>query len=552
MSTMPGDLNLRDYLSVLRRRWLLVLVGILLGIGGGVAVIKMSPVSWSATTSVLVQPTELDTNNANGRTNEAINLDTEAQLVRSMVVARLVDEELDSSLTPRELAKKVSVGVPANTSVLTITYTDSSREGAVKGSQAFADAYLANRTEAAEQRLEERIEKLRTRISDLSDELKEVTAQLAEQPEGEKDSLLTTQRQLLVDQIQTSTSQLNPLITQEVVPGHVITAAQQPSRPDGLSKPIVLTSGLFLGLLIGICLAFARDRQDHHIRERRDLEQLGLDVLVNRFTLSDPTEMLCFQRASTESLRRLRNALLAVMPRHRGTLTVASASADVSGSATAACLATTLARSGIETVLVSANTHKDTLTGLHGLNDGPGLADVLRSGRPVVDCLHHVPGLPRLSVVPSGADGGLFSELLEAATLRPVIDELQQLADVVVLDVAPTSVNADSQTVVPLTRGLLLVTTAGVSTSDEVVDAMTQLRHVNASLLGSVVVEIAPPSRPRTGPSPHRREDDADAPADIRGDRPALPLVPAADQARDDAGVRPGDSVDRVTDARSA
>lgn len=551
MTTLAGDLHLKDYLAVLRRRWLLVLVGVLLGLGGAGAVIVISPVSWSATTSVLVQPTELDTNNANGRTNDAVNLDTEAQMVRSMMVARLADEELDSGLPPRELVKKVTVGVPANTSVLTITYKDSSRDGAVAGSQAFADAYLANRTAAAEERLQERIEKLRARIANLSDELKKVTAQLAEQPEGASDTLLTTQRQLLVEQIQTSTSQLNPLITQEVVPGHVITAAQQPTKPDGLSKPIVLTSGIFLGLLIGICVAFARDHQDHRIRERRDLEQLGLDVLVNRFTLSDPSEMLCFQRASTEPLRRLRNALLAVMPMHRGTVTVASASPDASGSATAACLATTLARSGIETVLVSANTHKDTLAGLGDVR-GPGLADVLRTGRAVVDCLHHVPGLPRLSVVPSGTDGGLFSELLEAATLRPALDELQQLADVVVLDVAPTSFNADSQTVLPLTRGLLLVTTAGVSTTDEVVDAMTQLRHVNASLLGSVVVEIAPPSRRRTGPSPHRRVDDADARADMRGDRPALPLVSAGDQARDDADVRPADSVDRVTDARTA
>ena len=60
-----------------------------------------------------MSPTGDDTNVTNGRTTSSINLDTEAQIVTSSVVASRADKALGSDKPPRELAKQVAVGVPA-------------------------------------------------------------------------------------------------------------------------------------------------------------------------------------------------------------------------------------------------------------------------------------------------------------------------------------------------------------------------------------------------------------------------------------------------------
>nr|WP_246280449.1 polysaccharide biosynthesis tyrosine autokinase [Nocardioides daedukensis] len=481
-------------MAVLRRRWLLLVCSPILGALIGVAILSLAPVSYSATTSVLAQPTGADTNSTNGRTSTEINLDTEAQLVRSSVVAQLAVEALGLDTSPRELVSDVSVGVPPNTSVLSITFTADSAEAARDGSAALAKAYLDNRRAVAEGQIKARVEGIRARIATLDAELAENARALRKLPSSADRTLLATQRDLLVQQLQTSSQELNPLTSASVDPGSVITEAQLPTNPTGVSAPIVMTTAVFASLMLGLGVAYARDTRDKRIRSPRDLARLDMDVIVGKFALTMPGETLGIRQRDAEQLRQVRNALLAVIPKHRGSLTVASATPGDTGAVMSTCLASALARSGVETILVSVSIHNDVVTEHFGLADETGLADVLNTGCPLIDSVHPVAGIPGLSVVPPGLDRVRFSELLQDATFGPMLHQLESLADVVVLDVAPTSVNADAQTIVPATTGLLLVTTAGVSTTDEVLDAVSQLRHVGASVLGTVIVE-----------SPHRQ-----------------------------------------------
>jgi Mrp family chromosome partitioning ATPase len=479
--------HLRDYVVMLRRQALPITVGVLAGLVLGIVATGLLPVSYVATTSVIVRPTLGDTNVENGRTSTAINLDTEAQVVTSSVVARIAAGSLGTDESVRALRKHVSVTVPANTSVLDISFRAGSPKAAVRGSKAFAAAYLQNRTALATDRLHQQAASLEQRIGQLNDTLRTTTVQLGK-AKGAHQVLLATQRDLLVSQIQASTSELDPLYTQEVDPGSVLSEAQVPRRPSGWNPMLVLVSSLFLGVTAGLCGAVARDRADVRVRTGSDLARLGVNVLVPTFDLAPDDEVKRRDRHSPEAMRQLRNVLLAVLPRDGGTLAVAATSAGDAGAATAASLAMTFARSGIETILVSANTHTDGVAELFDVDEGIGLSDVLRSGRSVLDAIHPVAQLDRLTVVPPGADGLLVSEQLEGHAVERVLRDLEKLAEIVVLDVAPMSVNADAQTVVTATHGLLLVATAGVTQIHEVDDALAQLTHVGANNLGAVVV----------------------------------------------------------------
>ncbi|QGN33902.1 hypothetical protein GJV80_14985 [Microlunatus sp. Gsoil 973] len=113
-----------------------------------------------------------------------------------------------------------------------------------------------------------------------------------------------------------------------------------------------------------------------------------------------------------------------------------------------------------------------------------------------------------------------------------MIRELAHLADVVVVDVAPTSRNADAQTLITTADGVLLVATAMKTTRDEILEAVDQFRHVSARVFGSVVVTV---NRERHSSTSHRGNDsDGSRPTKPTSTTPRTP-APESSGARHEA-----------------
>lgn len=484
------EATLKAYGPMLRRGWLLVAVGLLAGLGLGYVAMGLAPVRYTATTSVIVRPTALDTTTANGRTSGPVNLDTEAQLVTSSQVSNIAAVQLGGGQSAAELAQQVTVKVPANTSVLDISFEASSPSQAVTGAQAFAHAYLQNRTELARSDLNTQIQALEQQLATLRTQLRQVNHDLVNTDPGAKRDLLIVNKDLLVGQVRTITDQLNPLYTETIDPGGIITTAQMPTSPSGLNGTLLLLGGAVLGLLFGLVGAALRERADDRIRVPEDLSRHELLLLSKKIRLAHGAAVSRPGRPTSEPTRQLRNALLALLPERLGVVTVAATSSGDAGALTAANLATALATSGVRTILVGANTRSHALEKAFELPTAPGLAEALRSEQPVSQILRPVPGFDDLLVLPRG--DSLSSRLLESGRLDGVLEEVGEEADVVLLDVAPTSANADAQTVVTHTDGLLLVATSGVSRSRHVEESLRQLTQVNLTPMGVVLVSRLP------------------------------------------------------------
>src|SRR3954469_24112734 len=93
-----------DLFGMARRHWWLAVSLVVLGVLGAAQFTRMEPKVFESSTSVLVQPSGTDTNVVGGRTKGDINLDTEAQLVRSTAVASSAAKLLQSKQAPEELA----------------------------------------------------------------------------------------------------------------------------------------------------------------------------------------------------------------------------------------------------------------------------------------------------------------------------------------------------------------------------------------------------------------------------------------------------------------
>ncbi|GIH99088.1 Wzz/FepE/Etk N-terminal domain-containing protein [Planobispora takensis] len=269
--------DLADYAALLRRRWPIFLLCLLAGTGGGVALLSSTPPSYTASAHVLVTATGVQepTNQVTGRQREALNLDTEAQIAQSAVVARKAEKALKGDLDP------VDVNVPPNTSVLEISYTAADPNSAAAGASAYAQAYLAHRREAAAQALGVQLESFHDKLKQLDKGMTEVVAELPGLARGGAERTIALQRRsVLSRQIYNLTVKYDELRTVAVTPGSVISEAVAPDAPSAPSPPLYVGSGFMLGLLSGVALAWLRDRLDPGIRTVPDVMRLtGLDVV---------------------------------------------------------------------------------------------------------------------------------------------------------------------------------------------------------------------------------------------------------------------------------
>jgi capsular exopolysaccharide synthesis family protein len=132
-------------------------------------------------------------------------------------------------------------------------------------------------------------------------------------------------------------------------------------------------------------------------------------------------------------------------------------------SITAANLALTMAQEFHQRVLlVDADLRRPTIHHLFGINETPGLTDVLMGGATVEQALVDIPE-HHLTVLPSGLAPVHPAELLGSAGMRRVVDTLRTRYDRVILDMPPVGPLADVSIAAGMVDGILLIVRAGVT-----------------------------------------------------------------------------------------
>ncbi|MFI6508665.1 Wzz/FepE/Etk N-terminal domain-containing protein [Streptosporangium sp. NPDC050855] len=269
--------DLADYVSLLRRRRLAVLSMLLTGTGGGLTLLWLTPPSYTASAQVLVTPVgpQEQVNQVTARQREPLNLDTEAQVARSAVVAAKARGLFAGLPGPAE------VSVPPNTSVLEISCTAAAPAAAASCANAYSLAYLAQRRETATRALSAQLRTVLAKLKQVNASLTAVATALPGLGTGTSERALTLQRQnVLLRQVHALTARYDALRTVAVTPGSVIGPPVAPSEPRAPRPPLYLGSGLMAGLLCGVGLAWVRDRLDTTLRTAADVRRLtGLDAV---------------------------------------------------------------------------------------------------------------------------------------------------------------------------------------------------------------------------------------------------------------------------------
>ncbi len=440
-------MTLTQYLRVLRKQWLVVILLAMVGFGGAATYSYRQTPIYSAQTqlfvSVRTDPGISQLSQGSSFTQQRVK--SYVDIVTSPLIAEPVIKALRLPFTPEQLASQISASSPLDTVLLDIVVSDTDPLRA---------AAIANEVGA---------------------EFPRLVAQL-ERPFGQSASPVTvsvTRRAIA------STAPISPRI------------------------PLNLALGLIVGLGLGIGAAVLRDQFNTSVNGVSDVEKLTgavplgvvpYDAMASKQPLV--TEDQFGGRA--EAFRTLRtNLQFADVDDPPRVITISSA-LPAEGKTTTACnIALTLAQSGARVVLVEGDLRKPAVGKYLGISNAAGLTNVLAGQHELRDVLV---GYQRdtLAVLPSGPTPPNPSEMLGSQQMRQLLANLAAAYDVVIIDAPPLLPVTDAAVLAAAADGAILVIRHGKSRREEVERAAQALASVNAKILGTVL-NFAPRSKRRGG-----------------------------------------------------
>jgi len=482
-----------ELVGFLRRRWLLLITGFLLGAALVGAAVITRPFTYTATATVLVTPTGVDESAApaNGQgTRTGVNLDTEAKLVESIAVAERTKALLKTDRTTEALTAAVKAEIPANTSILRISFKARTAAGAQRGAQAFATAYLDHRRAVAAASLSNQVKSVQQQVTSLRAQLQTIVKKMAATSTKSPDRAFTqSQADVLTSQIAALTDRLSTLQSTTITPGGIIVNAAIPTAPTSPS-PVLLLVVAGAVLLFGmLALAVLRDRADLRLHTSAAVERrTGRPVLLNLARVA-PLELNAGSSGpgqEAREFRRLQNTLTAALPGQSRVVLVTAAAPGGSAALVATNLAGALGRGGSSAVLICSD--PASWTGAELVGAGPGLAEALTGTRTLADLLRPLPSAQTVRVLTQGNDTTRLAVRLQTAAAGTLLAAARELADWVVIELAAATSSADAQTLARWADAAIVVVEAGQTRYPDARDALNQLDQVGLHQLGCALV----------------------------------------------------------------
>jgi succinoglycan biosynthesis transport protein ExoP len=437
--------ELSDYLRTLRKRWIVILAAMLLGLASaaGGTILTTPKYEASALVFVNLQSAGSVTELAQGGAFVQNQVKTYAEVVNTPRVLASVIQTLRLDTTPQVLAQSITASAPLDTVNIEITVSDDSPADA---------AAIAN-------------------------------------------AVTTSFRQAVADITEPADGTPSP------VDVSVLREAIAPGAPVSPNVPLNLLLGAGVGLAVGIAVAILRDVLDTRIRSERDVQQVTSAPIIGGISF-DPDAVkrpLIVQddprSVRAEAFRTLRTNLQFLDSESSARSFVVTSSIPSEGkTTTSANLAIALADSGAQVVLIDADMRRPKVADYMGIEGAVGLSDVLIGRADLADVLQPW-GRGNLVVLPAGTVPPNPSELLGSRAMVALIRQLEAEFDVVLLDLPPLLPVTDAALVSKFTRGALLVVAAGRTHKGELGGAIGSLENVGAKVAG-VIMTMMPTKGP--------------------------------------------------------
>lgn len=492
-------MDVHEYLGVLRRGVVFIVLGVILGLLGGAAVQSMEGPSYSATSRDLV------TNKTSGDLNDWLQASSFTQsriasyvlVASSGLVLQPVIEDLGLQTTVEDLARQITVTAPPATFIIEITATAPTPELA----RDIANAVSAEFGDVVSNQLENGDPAAVTDATPAPSATPAVAAAPTPSP-----TTTTLPDGTVVP------------ISKPVAPVRIVNIEEAvlPTAPLPSNSGLLLIVGGVLGLAVGLLAASLREAFDRRVRGPKDIASVARipilgDIPADRAVWTTPLVARSGAGAPiAEAFRALRAHIDYVRARDGRHSFVFTAAGPRQGTTTiTANLAVALANTATSVVVVDADLRSSALSRLFGIHGALGLTEVL-AGRTTLDAALHSSDGGRLMVLPAGGRPSNPGELLATPTMREVLAELRRRFEVVLIDAPAISEVTDAAVLGSFDSSTLLVLAQGTTTRPRLEDALVLLASGGSAPIGIVLDEIPRRGLFRRG-APRRRDQFATA-----------------------------------------
>lgn len=438
-------LELSDYVRILRRHWLIVVAGALLGVIAGGAISLAIPRSYTATTQlfVAIQSTGTITELQQGNSFGQARVQSYIRTAKTPAVLQPAIDTLGLDVLPSELGERIDATADLNTVLISISASDDSPATSAAIAQAVGESLI------------------------------QVVERLESPTNG-----------------QTSPVRLS-----------VLTPAVAPVEPSAPNTKGNLAIGLLAGLALGLGVAILRSALDVKVRGEADVKKITSSAILGGIAFDEDAtrKPLLTQTPSlsprAESFRQLRTNLQFSHVSHSSKSVLVTSSLPGEGKSTTAInLAIALAQGGQTVALVDADLRRPMVGEYLGLERDAGLTTALVGTAPLEDLLRPW-GEDQLFVLTSGQIPPNPSELLGSDAMNRIIMRLESDFDAVIIDAPPLLPVTDAAVLSQRVGGVVLVVGSQQVKTTDLEKSLAALNMVEAELLG-IVLNLVPGKGP--------------------------------------------------------
>ncbi len=434
-------MELRDYLGVLRRRWLTVAIIALLALAAAAAATLMAVPQYTATTRLFfgVEGSGSAADLAQGSSFAERQMTSYAEVATSPLVLDPVIARLGLQMSSAEVATMITAIVPTETVILQLSVAN--RDGALAASIANA----------------------------IASQLSEAAASLS--PERSDGS--------------------------QAVRATILAPASVPVGRSSPNIPRNLALGLALGLLLGVGVALLRHILDTKVRSEQDVRSLTESPILGVIAFDDgvPSHPVIMREdprgAPAEAIRRLRTNMQFIGVAGQSHSIVVSSSVPGEGKSTTAInLAVSLADAGAKVLLIDADLRRPSVAEYLGLEGQVGLTTVL-IGKATVEDVVQPYADTTLDILPAGQVPPNPSELLGSPAMKSLLKVTSEIYDMVLIDSPPVLPVTDAAVLGRQVDGALVVAGMDRIHRPQLHETLDSLETAGCPIVGLVINKIA-------------------------------------------------------------
>jgi tyrosine-protein kinase len=471
--------QIREFARVLREQWWIILLCTILTAFAAAGYTSTQEKEYEASAKLLLQSDNLSSTIAGtgvGGVDPNRQTATDAQLLGSRVVAQRVAKQLKQVIP----AGAVHTSTNPDSNVLTVVARDRSPRRAARIANEFARQFIIFRRDMTRARYNSALRTVQTRLAQTRPGTADFGALSAQ----------VKQLKLLVS-LQTGDAQL---VQEATVPG-------SPVSPDPVRN---IALGLIFGALLGLGLAFLRDRLDRRVKNEDQLGELLPGVPVVGL-VPEPGRRRESRLMTAEGYHSLQ-ANLALLARDQEfkTLLVTSASPGEGKSTVALNLALAMIEKGQSALVLDTDLRRPSISQRLNADRRTGVASILAGNGTLETSVQERPVEPggngtgpsialdgALPLVSAGPSGGNIQLLINDRSLGALLEASRDRSGVAIFDGPPVGSFADMLPLAKEVDGVLIAVRLYYSRKDQIKRLAAQLDNAGITPTGIVVLGAA-------------------------------------------------------------